>query len=85
LPPLTPFTDHVTVWLDAPATVAVNACVAPTRRFAEAGLTVTVGVTGGGVVFIGAPVPAQPNWIPRSRKSRKKVARRTSLSVQAKL
>src|SRR5579872_4560058 len=41
LPPMRPFTDHVTEALAAFCTVAVNTCVAPTATVAAAGVTVT--------------------------------------------
>jgi hypothetical protein len=70
LPPLTPFTDQVTAAFEVPATAAVNACAPPARTLADAGLTVTVTVAGGGVVppppLPGFCVPAQPSWITRS-------------------
>jgi hypothetical protein len=43
LPPTTLLTDHVTVLLDAPVTVAANCCVAPTRTLALVGEIVTAG------------------------------------------
>ena len=44
LPPLTPFTDHVTDVLELPLTLAENCCVAPTFKVAVLGLSVTVTV-----------------------------------------
>jgi hypothetical protein len=40
LPPLTPFTVHVTFVLLLPVTVAVNCCVCPRRTVADVGLIV---------------------------------------------
>ena len=44
LPPLTPFTVHVTFVLLLPVTVAVNCCVCPRRTVAVVGLIVTATV-----------------------------------------
>ena len=41
LPPLMPFTVHVTAVLDEPVTVAVNCCVPPARSDALMGVSAT--------------------------------------------
>jgi hypothetical protein len=64
-PPATAFTDHVTLAFAFPATAAANACVAPARTDAEAGVTVTStpAFSGGVVGDVGEVllvVPTQP-------------------------
>jgi hypothetical protein len=65
LPPATAFTDHVTLVLVFPVTVAANACMAPARTIAVAGATATVtpallgGVVGDDPPLL-LPIPAQP-------------------------
>jgi len=55
LPPVTPFTCHVTAVFDEPATAALKDFVAPARTFALAGETVTVTLDPeGGIVGLEA-------------------------------
>ena len=61
LPPVTPFTCHVTDRLDVPVTVAVNAWDAPARTVTGFGETETPALGGGFTELLGPPVtPAQP-------------------------
>lgn len=57
LPPVTPFTDHVTTVLDVPVTEAVNCCVVPIMTFEEDGATLTVIDGGGGGAELPPPQP----------------------------
>jgi hypothetical protein len=67
LPPATAFTDHVTLVFAFPVTAAANACAAPARTAAVAGVTVTTtpALSGGVVGEVGdvpvlLAVPTQP-------------------------
>ena len=48
VPPVTPFTCHMTDWFDEPVTVGVKLCVAPARKLTAFGATVTLTAGGGG-------------------------------------
>jgi hypothetical protein len=45
-PPATPLTDHFTLLVETPETVAVKVCVAPARTVAVGGLTATPSLFG---------------------------------------
>jgi hypothetical protein len=75
-PPAVPFTDQVTLWLEAFATAAMKVFDAPTRTLAEVGLTETVTGFAGGVL---GWVLAQAIWKTRNETNRGMRIRRTMI------
>ena len=85
LPPLMPFTNHVTDVFAEPLTAALNCCEPPIRTFAELGEIDTVMPGGGELVPPDLPEfvvkPAHPNWtVVQATRSAK--ARRRTISLR---